>query len=302
MRPKKSFVPLVLSVLTLAASGCADHQALALAELESGGYTEAALTHAGGAGHAYTVTAKKDGVACEGTISVTAMPGSSKASFVSDIRCKKPKPEKPKFSEEELALKAAEEACAKDKKACVALGDLLVNGPLPTRDLPRARTVHDDACKADILDSCSHLGNLQLRGLGGERDVAAAEVSFVYACDKASMLGCSNLGRLRYINRKFKEAKPLFEKACLGGEMTGCEGLGKMLREGAGGKADMKGAKKWFQMACDGGHMSGCTNLGVMYARGDGGSHNMARANELLTTACESGLQAACVHKRRLIK
>lgn len=289
-------------LFAIALSGCADHEALATAELEGAGYQEIALTHSGGAGHAYEVVAKKDGVACKGSISVTAMPGSSTASFDTDVRCKKPEPEKPEFSEDELALQKVEAACKKDPKACPELGKFLVEGPLSTRDLPRARQVHADACKADVLDSCSHLGSLQLRGLGGDRDEAAAEVSYTGACEKKSMLGCANLGRLRYINRKFKDAKPLFEKSCMGGEMTGCEGLGMMLREGAGGKEDYKGARKWFQRACDGGHMSSCTNLGVMYAKGEGGGHNMSRANELLTAACDSGHQAACSHKRRYIK
>jgi TPR repeat protein len=296
---------LALSTLLLLAfttASCVDHESLALAELESTGFGEIALEHSGGAGHAYNVKAQRDGIACKGLISVTAMPGSSAASFVTDMHCKKPGPPKPEFTAEELALKAAEAACEAKKEACVALGDLLVHGPLTTRDLERARAVHDKACKAGVLDACSHLGNLQLRGLGGERSEEAAEASWTGACEKESMLGCANLGRLRYINRKFKDAKPLFETACKGGEMTGCEGLGKMLREGAGGKEDMTGARKWFQMACDGGHMSGCTNLGVMYAKGEGGGHNMSRASELLTLACESGLQAACSHKRRLIK
>jgi hypothetical protein len=291
-----------LLLLSLVAASCVDHEALALTELEGEGFGEIALVHMGGAGHAYSVKAQREGIACKGTISVTAMPGSSVASFVSDVRCKKPGPPKPEFTAEEIAVRAAEAACKANKEACVALGSLLVDGPLSTRDLERARAVHDKACKDGVLDGCSHLGNLQIRGLGGERSEEAAEASWAGACEKQSMLGCANLGRLRYINRKFKDAKPLFETSCKGGEMTGCEGLGKMLREGAGGREDMAGARKWFQMACDGGHMSGCTNLGVMYAKGEGGGHNLSRADELLTLACESGLQAACSHKRRLIK
>jgi TPR repeat protein len=300
MRPQR-LVLLSSLLVSVAMGGCADHEALAIAELEGAGYQEIVLTHSGGAGHAYEVTAKKAGITCEGSISVTAMPGSSTASFATDVRCRKPKPDKPEFSQDELALQKVEAACKKDPNTCPELGKFLVEGPLSTRDLPRARQVHTDACRADVLDSCSHLGSLQLRGLGGERDEAAAEVSYTGACEKKSMLGCANLGRLRYINRKFKDAKPLFEKSCLGGEMTGCEGLGMMMREGAGGKEDYKGARKWFQRACDGGHMSSCTNLGVMYAKGEGGGHNMSRANELLTAACDSGHQAACSHKRRYI-
>ncbi|MCB9787969.1 MAG: sel1 repeat family protein [Deltaproteobacteria bacterium] len=287
------------AALTLA--GCPDYEKMATERLAHEGYEGAALTEQQGAGHSYGFTATREGLPCEGTITVTAMPGSSAADFSTDARCKAP--QKPAGEDEapEDPLAPEQAACDKgDLAACTRLGVALVEGTLGQRDLERARRVHLKACEAGALKSCNALGTLHLRGLGGEQDEERAEELFTRSCDGDDMDGCALLGRLRFINRQGKEARALLKRSCEGGSFIGCDGLGAAYREGVGGDEDMAEAKRYFQMACDGGEPSGCGNLGTMFLRGEGGVKSAERARELLERACKGGVTAACDEWKRV--
>ncbi|MEZ4269847.1 MAG: tetratricopeptide repeat protein [Myxococcota bacterium] len=292
---------LAFTALTAASlSGCPDYKKMAAEQLAAEGYEGAELTAGTGAGTSYGFTATKDGRPCEGTIAVTAMPGSSAADFSTDVRCKVPERDKPEQAPDDpFAAQAA--ACEKgDLKACTDLGRALVEGSVGQRDLERARAVHVKACEAGAMPSCNALGTLHLRGLGGPQDEAQAEVLFTKSCDAADMDGCALLGRLRFINRRGKEARELLKRACDAGSFIGCDGLGAAYREAVGGDEDMAEAKRLFQMACDGGEASGCGNLGTMYLRGEGGVKSDARAKELLERACKGGVTSACAEHKRI--
>jgi TPR repeat protein len=287
-------------VVAAALGGCPDKQKMAAERLAAEGYEGAVLEGAEGAGNSYAFTATKEGRACTGTITVTAMPGSSAADFNTEARCKGA--ESGETAEERVDPLAGETAaCEKgDLKACTQLGRALVDGPLGQRDLERARAVHLKACEAGALKSCNALGTLHLRGLGGPQDEARAEELFTKSCGADDMDGCALLGRLRFINRRGKEARELLKRACDAGSFVGCDGLGAAYREAVGGDEDMDEAKRLFQLACDGGEASGCGNLGTMYLRGEGGVKSDARAKELLERACEGGVTAACAERKRI--
>ena len=218
-------------VVAAALGGCPDKQKMAAERLAAEGYEGAGLEGAEGAGSSYTFTATKDGRACTGTITVTAMPGSSAADFNTEARCKGA--ESGEAAEERVDPLAGETAaCEKgDLKACTQLGRALVDGPLGQRDLERARAVHLKACEAGALKSCNALGTLHLRGLGGPQDEARAEELFTKSCGADDMDGCALLGRLRFINRRGKEARELLKRACDAGSFVGCDGLGAAYRE-----------------------------------------------------------------------
>lgn len=296
-RPGKlAFVALAAAAL----SGCPDYEKMAADRLATEGYEAAALTAGDGAGHSYAFNATKDGRPCAGTITVTAMPGSSAADFSTDARCKVPEGDKPDAAPEDpFATEAA--ACEKgDLKACTKLGRALVEGTVGQRDLDRARAVQRKACEAGAMDSCNALGTLHLRGLGGPQDEAQAELLFTKSCSTDNMDGCALLGRLRFINRRGKEARDLLKRACDAGSFIGCDGLGAAYREAVGGDENMAEAKRLFQLACDGGEASGCGNLGTMYLRGEGGVKSDARAKELLERACKGGVTGACAEHKRI--
>lgn len=293
----------VVPVLLLAAAGCQDHAKMAKAELEKEGLADAELTEKEGPGHEFAFSGKKAGVPCKGTITVTAMPGSSKANYNIAWDCEKPESERAKVEDED-PFAADRKGCDEgDLDACTKLGVGLTEGLPAQRDLPKAREVHGKACDGGKLASCVHLGFLHLRGLGGAQSEPEAEALFTKACDAGTMAGCGHLGRLRYINRRYADALALFEKACQGGDFPGCNGLGELTKEGLGTKTkkpDPEKAKDLFQMACDGGDMAGCANVGEMYMKGEGGMQSNDRAREALKKACDADIAVACMNLRKL--
>ncbi|MGM0578112.1 MAG: tetratricopeptide repeat protein [Myxococcota bacterium] len=300
---RATLTPILLALALGVIPGCVDHEQKAREQLESEGYSNVELEPKEGPGNSFTVRADKDGATCDGTVTVTAMPGSSAATVSTDVACESPDNEQPQEAEEAEEVDPLAEpraACEEEPQACVELGVKLVEGPPATRDAEEARKVHGRACEAGILEACAHLGLLHLRGLGGEQSEEEAEALFTKACDGGNMLGCARLGRLRYINRQGREARKLLRKACEGGSVVGCAGLGMVLREGIGGKQDLEEAKRLFQDACDAGDMGACGNLGVMYTKGEGGVQSDERAREALKKACDGGVTAACSNLRKL--
>lgn len=99
-----------------------------------------------------------------------------------------------------------------------------------------------------------------------------------------------------------KRAAELYQKACDGGEMTGCNNLADMYLKGKGfDRVDNKRAAELFQKACDGGEMMGCSNLGGMYLNGIGvDRRDENRAIELYKKACAMGNKDACIERQRL--
>lgn len=102
------------------------------------------------------------------------------------------------------------------------------------------------------------------------------------------------------IPTELKEACGLYQKACNGREMTGCNALGACYGNGAGGfPKDDKRACDLFKEACDGGEMKGCHNLGVCYKNGAGGFPKDKKiAADLFQKACSGGEKEACNKKR----
>src|SRR4051812_12546213 len=62
----------------------------------------------------------------------------------------------------------------------------------------------------------------------------------------------------------------LYQKACDGGQMLGCNNLGVFYEHGTGVGQDAAKAAALYQKACDGGEMRGCNNLGFLHEQGTG--------------------------------
>jgi hypothetical protein len=57
-------------------------------------------------------------------------------------------------------------------------------------------------------------------------------------------------------------ARVYFEKACNGGDMQGCNNLGRFYENGLGGvERDASYARTLYKQACDAGYSEACTNL-----------------------------------------
>lgn len=65
--------------------------------------------------------------------------------------------------------------------------------------------------------------------------------------------------RGRGVPRAPSQAVSLYQRACEGGDMLGCENLGVMYQNGGGVPQDEVRARALFQQACAGGQPSACS-------------------------------------------
>jgi tetratricopeptide (TPR) repeat protein len=107
-------------------------------------------------------------------------------------------------------------------------------------------------------------------------------------------------GKALYDQKRFDEARPLFEKSCDGGEMRSCANLGLLYSHGQGVSQDYAQARPLYQKACNGGEMAGCNNLGWLYANGYGVAKDYAQARSLYQKACNGGIEQACTSLHNL--
>ena len=103
-----------------------------------------------------------------------------------------------------------------------------------------------------------------------------------------------NLGE--YIEAAQARVLKLYQLACDGGAMAGCQELGWMYGLGRNGTPpqDWTRAAELYRLACDGGYLEGCSSLGSRYLMGQGVNKNIARAMELFRQACDGGYPGAC--------
>ena len=118
-------------------------------------------------------------------------------------------------------------------------------------------------------------------------------------CTLGDLASCTNLGfrqnpRLPEGNQRAKE---LFERACNGGEPTGCYRLGVLLAEGREGvSADPARAAKVLEQACAAGVGASCRDASVYYDLGVPGiAQDVARSLAYQRRGCNSGDGASCV-------
>jgi TPR repeat protein len=90
--------------------------------------------------------------------------------------------------------------------------------------------------------------------------------------------------------KRYSDARPLFEQACNGGEMRACNDLGYLYAQGLGGLHDPKKARDVYKKACDQGTLPSCASLGSLYQ--DAGDGDEAR--KYFEKACTGGVAEAC--------
>jgi TPR repeat protein len=93
-----------------------------------------------------------------------------------------------------------------------------------------------------------------------------------------------------YKQKHYSDARLLFELACNGEEMRGCNYLGYLYANGLGGARDLHRAHEVYQRACDRGILSSCASLGSIYQ--DAGNNDQARS--YFQKACDGGVAAGC--------
>jgi hypothetical protein len=126
------------------------------------------------------------------------------------------------------------------------------------------------------------------------------------ACNGGEMAACVTLGSiLQWDNdlgtttyKNLLTARSLYNKACDSGVMRGCTSLGETYE--LPGDQDYNKSNRLFQKACDGGDTWGCNNLGLSYQFGYGVIRDLPKARALFQKACLDGYAEACDNLRRL--
>jgi hypothetical protein len=93
-----------------------------------------------------------------------------------------------------------------------------------------------------------------------------------------------------YKQKRYSDARPLFDQACDGGETSACNYLGYLYARGLGCTRDTTKAREVYQRACDQGTLSSCASLGSLYQ--DAGNSDEAR--KYFNKACQGGVTEAC--------
>jgi TPR repeat protein len=136
------------------------------------------------------------------------------------------------------------------------------------------------------------------QGLSDSKHYEDARLLYQKACDGEEMAGCDKLGKLydngQGVTRDYAQARTFYQKACDGGNMDGCDDLGSLYYYGRGVTLDYAQAHTLIQKACDGGSMEGCTDLGILYDIGHGVTQDYSQARTFYQKACNSRNMDGC--------
>jgi len=138
----------------------------------------------------------------------------------------------------------------------------------------------------------------QANALYDQKRYEEAKPLFQKACESGNLSGCNSEAILydygRGVAQDFVQARVLYQKACDGGEMAGCYGLGWIYHFGQGVTQDYAHARMSFQKACDGGNVDGCYGLGRLYETGHGVNQDSVQARLFYQKACDAGSMSGC--------
>lgn len=114
-------------------------------------------------------------------------------------------------------------------------------------------------------------------------------------CSQNDLKACIELGKTYFEKQNYEKAIKFVKKACDGGDVDGCYGLGLLYNEGVGTiKQDYVKAKEYFVKACDGGENKGCLKLGLLYYNKQGTKQDYIKAREYFVKACDGGNNDSC--------
>ena len=138
-----------------------------------------------------------------------------------------------------------------------------------------------------------------------------AAVSFVSCCVSCGLVAQSpapntfrmeRKAKVLFDQKRFSEARPLFEQACAAGSWDSCDTLTIMYIGGLGGLSrgsSMAGkpfsdAVPLFERACSNSQADACSHLGWMYKNGIGVPENWSLFFSYSSKACDGGDGFAC--------
>jgi hypothetical protein len=101
-------------------------------------------------------------------------------------------------------------------------------------------------------------------------------------------------------NRGVLMAADFSQKACEGGDPSGCNNLGEMYEVGAFVPKDLARAVVFYRKGCERGDAIGCRNLGSHYEQGAGTPADKTKALEAYKLGCNREDQPSCNALKRL--
>ncbi len=170
------------------------------------------------------------------------------------------------------------------------------NAAFAAKDIPTAVRHMAAACDLGSIEKCEVLGEGFAAGDATQKTRAAE--FFEKACAGGNATGCNNLGVLYSkgsgVAKDAARAEALFEKACAIGRADSCGGAAQMLYNGNGVAQDKKKAARLFEQGCIGGSGASCEVAGVYYSQGGVFAKDETHALRLLDKGCEAKLAMAC--------
>ena len=125
--------------------------------------------------------------------------------------------------------------------------------------------------------------------------VAQTNEELIIQCeDKKDIGACMELSNYYGNAKDYTTAYKYINKACNGGEMTGCLIQGSLYLQGMGVKKDPKKAVKYYDKACNNGEMVGCGMIGAIYEEGIEVEINFKKALKYYQLACVGGEPLGC--------
>ncbi len=158
-------------------------------------------------------------------------------------------------------------------------------------------------CDKGTLKDCVRLGYYVLDGYyGAKQDVDKAGTLFKKACDGGEITGCSGLGRqMSYYSNELKDdAKAMFTKGCDKKDAPACYWLGRYEQDIPKKNELMKKAYAAYIAACDAGDAASCEEAAGMnrHCHADfydqGVSWDEDAATKLYADACAADLGSSC--------
>ncbi len=182
--------------------------------------------------------------------------------------------------------------------ACRSLAELVANRVLPASALPPAFPVVQKACDEKSPPSCTPLAVWTDFGGGTKADPATAVRLLTSACEAKDAAACAFLSRHyaagQGVAKDAARAATLLEAACAAGNLFACAGRGEALQRDPEQKKRGEGAAL-LQKACEGGDSTGCALLSIAYAQGLGVVPDPVMSSAWAKRSCDAENPTGCM-------
>ncbi|PCH63407.1 MAG: hypothetical protein COC09_05985 [Gammaproteobacteria bacterium] len=192
-----------------------------------------------------------------------------------------------------------------NSKGCFNLAKFYLTGGIlgnkgVRKDVPRALTLYETACRGDIVESCIEFSKLYQSPIDTNKRPSHSDAANMLkiACGLNSQEGCFKLGKFysegKGVEKNFVEAANLYKKACDNKLEDGCISLGWAYLKGSGVTQNTTTGRNFLDKSCNDGNDNTCQSLGWAYFKGDGIEHNVKLGEEFLNKSCESKNAETC--------